>query len=131
MSGDCGHGWGYHSGGAASPCDKCVEEEQRKKQKQQKAVKRGLESVQGRKELLNVLLTHGLTQGEVLEVMGARAENDAVRDLAKGIYANDDIEVDHKLMFSFGEDGCWVSAWVHVTNEELEAQGIVNPERQK
>ena len=22
MSGDCGHGWGYHSGGPGSPCDK-------------------------------------------------------------------------------------------------------------
>jgi hypothetical protein len=25
VSGDCGHGWGYHSKGAAGPCDKCVE----------------------------------------------------------------------------------------------------------
>lgn len=25
MSGDCGHGWGYHSGGPSSPCDKCTE----------------------------------------------------------------------------------------------------------
>ncbi len=26
MSGDCGHGWAYHSGGAGSPCDRCTEE---------------------------------------------------------------------------------------------------------
>ena len=26
MSGDCGHGWGHHSGGASSPCDKCTDE---------------------------------------------------------------------------------------------------------
>ncbi len=24
MSGDCGHGWGHHSGGRGSPCDLCV-----------------------------------------------------------------------------------------------------------
>lgn len=26
MSGNCGHGWGYHSQGAAGPCDKCEKE---------------------------------------------------------------------------------------------------------
>lgn len=26
MSGDCGHGWGYHSRGPSGPCDKCDEE---------------------------------------------------------------------------------------------------------
>lgn len=26
MSGDCGHGWGYHSNGPSGPCDKCEEE---------------------------------------------------------------------------------------------------------
>jgi len=25
MSGDCGHGWGYHYDGASGPCYKCLE----------------------------------------------------------------------------------------------------------
>ena len=29
MSGDCGHGWGHHSGGPSSPCDKCTEDARR------------------------------------------------------------------------------------------------------
>lgn len=30
MSGDCGHGWGYHSRGASGPCDKCTAEQAKK-----------------------------------------------------------------------------------------------------
>lgn len=26
MSGDCGHGWGYHKQGPSGPCSKCEEE---------------------------------------------------------------------------------------------------------
>lgn len=28
MSGDCGHGWGYHNDGPSGPCYKCLEQEQ-------------------------------------------------------------------------------------------------------
>lgn len=27
MSGDCGHGWGWHHDGAAGPCYRCYEEQ--------------------------------------------------------------------------------------------------------
>jgi len=27
MSGDCGHGWGYHFDGASGPCYRCIADE--------------------------------------------------------------------------------------------------------
>lgn len=30
MSGDCGHGWGYHYDGASGPCYRCIEERNRR-----------------------------------------------------------------------------------------------------
>jgi len=31
MSGDCSHGWGYHSQGASGPCDLCEAEDRAKR----------------------------------------------------------------------------------------------------
>ena len=33
MSGDCGHGWGYHYDGADGPCYACMDEKKRRQEK--------------------------------------------------------------------------------------------------
>ena len=59
MSGDCGHGWGYHKQGASGPCSKCEEAEAR-------GYQRGLEAA---KEQLRVWMASesDLTPPEALE----------------------------------------------------------------
>ena len=40
--------------------------------------------------------------------------------LARAKYESDDLEIDYKPSFSPGDGGCWVSAWVWVSKEEIE-----------
>lgn len=59
------------------------------------------------------------TQGDVLV---AYADKNHARHIAQAreAYANDECEIDDNPMVSEGDDGVWVSAWVWVSNAELE-----------
>ncbi len=39
---------------------------------------------------------------------------------AINIYESDDVNIDNDAYISQGDDGCWVSAWVWVQNEEVD-----------
>ena len=58
MSGDCGHGWMYHSGGAGSPCDKCTEE----------AAKPTVEKLQAEIERLQLTLKESQLQFGLMQI---------------------------------------------------------------
>ena len=40
-------------------------------------------------------------------------------ELARKIYADDDIQIDHDAHVTRAEDGVWVQAWVFVSSESL------------
>lgn len=42
------------------------------------------------------------------------------RDIARALYAGEDIQIDENALISEGEDGSWVQAWVWVSNEDIE-----------
>ncbi len=65
------------------------------------------------------LLREGLTQAEVLGVLGRSAEDCAYVARAQEMYVDDEDEVslDDKCMISESDDGAWVSAWVWVGDD--------------
>jgi hypothetical protein len=68
---------------------------------------------------LRALLDAGLTQGEVLAILGERtADSDAEAiQSARDNWADDDLEIDDTPCTSRADDGCWVAAWVWVADE--------------
>ena len=49
------------------------------------------------------------------------AGQDAI-DRASEQYVNDDVEIDSNPILSVGEEGTWVSAWVHVRHKESDGE---------
>lgn len=70
------------------------------------------------KNMVREALGSGLTQGEVLELL--HQYGDKYPDYAADVATNDDLEVDDSPLYSYGEDGVWVSAWVFVRHPETE-----------
>jgi hypothetical protein len=70
---------------------------------------------------VTAILTDALTQGiicqaDVLHIL--HDAGDKYPDYASKVQTDDDLEVDDKPLFSYGEDGVWVSAWVHIRHPE-------------
>lgn len=53
------------------------------------------------------------------EIEESRASDELV-EVAQGIYQSDDVNVDPSATTSESEDGTWVSAWVWVSDSEIE-----------
>lgn len=83
---------------------------------------------------LRDLLSKGLSQTETLRILHDRGAGSLVGTTAKkaieraseifALGSEDNVEVDNTAIFSQGDNGVWVSAWVHVSNDEL---GIGKP----
>lgn len=86
MSGDCGHGWGYHSKGPSGPCDLCTQHEE-KEEARIAAFINDLADHEG------YLLTPPPKNPEGL----ARAERHAMREFRTTVRA---LLVKHGLVFS-------------------------------
>lgn len=69
------------------------------------------------KAAFKVLLGSGLTQAEVLEMLAEHG--DKYPEYAAQVETSDDLEMDSPL-YSYGEDGVWVSCWVHIRHPEQE-----------
>lgn len=72
------------------------------------------------------LLNAGLDQATVLKVMSDRAQGrpdwmTGAKTVARNEYQTDEIEIDDAPLQSRGDDGVWVSAWVWVSDEDVEA----------
>ena len=44
-------------------------------------------------------------------------------EIARATHVTDELEIDDNASTSRGDDGVWVSAWVYVSNEELDEDG--------
>lgn len=58
------------------------------------------------------------------------AGQDAI-DRASEQYVNDDVEIDSNPLLSVGEDGIWVSAWVHVLHKECDDEASEEDEAEE
>lgn len=66
------------------------------------------------------LLDEGLTQADVLAVLGKRTNAGDAMEAASAQYACDDVEIDPMPLISRGDKGTWVNAWVYVPDSELD-----------
>lgn len=78
--------------------------------------------IDGMNDLADRLTASVLNQGQALTAL-AEADTDpnspAFIEAARKIWADDDVEIDDDPLTSRAEHGCWVSAWVWVSNEAV------------
>ncbi len=60
------------------------------------------------------------------ELVRLRKYHDQLRTLAREEWANDDLAVDDDCLFSEGDDGVWVQAWVFLNKELIEKEVGIN-----
>jgi len=71
---------------------------------------------------LVALLEGGNTAGAIAGLKAFLAKPDDAYDIEAAARAktNDELEIDGAPLFSDGQEGCWVSAWVWVPREETD-----------
>lgn len=67
-------------------------------------------------EALKQLKANGMELSHVAEVLGVPSDGHAYAE-ALGDRLNDDTEIDDTIFLSPGDDGVWISAWLHVSHE--------------
>jgi hypothetical protein len=78
----------------------------------------GGEKPEDRVEQLRQLKAAGLSQADCIGVFGVKRDEDAYARAAHGKLASDDLEFDETVLLSESGDGCWVGAWVYVSNAD-------------
>jgi hypothetical protein len=68
------------------------------------------------KSMVREALGSGLTQAEVLTILATYG--DKYPEYAEQVAVNDDLEIDDAPLYSYTEEGVWVSAWVFVHHPE-------------
>ena len=69
---------------------------------------------------LHSLKHRGLTLADCIRELGIDRDSNPYAKAAQDMYGNDDCEIDTVTALSEVNAGCWVMAWVWVSNEEIE-----------
>lgn len=89
MSGDCGHGWGYHENGPDSPCSKCESEKR-----------------------LDKFLLASMEQEHILKLLKGievRVENPLGLTNPQNTFVVTDIKIEDGKLYLQGEKTTWFS----------------------
>ena len=90
MSGDCGHGWGYHLNGPGSPCSKCQQEER---------LERSLLSSMSQEAILKLLTGMIVKADHPITVLNPTETFEVI-----------DVNIERGKLFLRGKDTMWFEA---------------------